>query len=120
MKNSVKKIRPNIEEGSGNIFADLGLSNPDELLMKADLSLEIHKSIRRKKLTQVQAAKLLGIDQPKVSAIVRGDLDRFSTDRLLRFLRILGNDIDIVVKPKTRSRKTGKLQVTALSSLGEL
>jgi len=112
----MRKIRSNVEEGSGNIFADLGLSNPEELLMKANLSLEIHKSIRRKKLTQVQAAKLLGVDQPKVSAIVRGDLARFSTDRLLRFLRILGNDIDIVVKPKTRSQKTGRLQVMASSS----
>jgi predicted XRE-type DNA-binding protein len=77
-----ESARVSIEESSGNVFADLGLENPGELLAKAELVQRIADIIAERKLTQVRAAKLLGIDQPKVSALLRGKLDGFSTDRL--------------------------------------
>src|SRR5262249_25385741 len=89
-----------IERSSGNVFADLGLKNPEELLAKAKLVQRIADIIVERKLTQVRAAKLLGIDQPKVSALLRGKLDGFSTDRLFRFLNALGRDVEILVRPK--------------------
>jgi predicted XRE-type DNA-binding protein len=86
-----------ITPSSGNVFADLGLPDADDLLAKANLALHIRRAIEARKLTQAQAAKLLGIDQPKVSQIINGRLDGFSTDRLLRFLNDLGCDVQISV-----------------------
>src|SRR5438270_11390839 len=91
-----------IEQSSGNVFADLGLKDPEELLAKAELVQRIADIIAERKLTQVRAAKLLGIDQPKVSALLRGKLDGFSTDRLFRFLNALGRDVEIVIRPARR------------------
>src|SRR3954465_14390328 len=88
-----------IEASRGNVFADLGLKNPEELLAKAELVQRIADIIAERKLTQVRAANLLGIDQPKVSALLRGKLDGFSTDRLFRFLNALGKDVEIVIRP---------------------
>ena len=88
-----------VEESSGNVFADLGLKNPEELLAKAELVQRITDIIAERKLTQVRAAKLLGIDQPKISALLRGKLDGFSTDRLLRFLNALGSNVEIIIHP---------------------
>src|SRR3982750_1315999 len=88
-----------IEQSSGNVFADLGLKNPEVLLAKAELVQRIADIIAERKLTQARAAKLLGIDQPKVSALLRGKLDGFSTDRLFRFLNALGRDVEISVRP---------------------
>ncbi|MCC0179252.1 XRE family transcriptional regulator [Waterburya agarophytonicola K14] len=97
--------------GSGNVFADLGLPNPEERLVKAELASKIGSAIEQKKLTQIEAAELLGIDQPKVSALTRGKLSGFSTARLLRFLNALGNDVEIVVKPKPEDRSEAKITV---------
>jgi predicted XRE-type DNA-binding protein len=94
-----------IEESSGNVFADLGLRNPEELLAKAELVQRICDIIADRKLTQIKAAKVLGIDQPKVSALMRGKLDGFSTDRLFRFLNALGNDVEIIIRPARRGRE---------------
>jgi predicted XRE-type DNA-binding protein len=94
-----------IEESSGNVFADLGLKHPEELLAKAELVQRICDIIAARKLTQVRAAKLLGIDQPKVYALMRGKLDGFSTDRLFRFLNALGSDVEIVIRPARRGRE---------------
>jgi predicted XRE-type DNA-binding protein len=94
-----------IEESSGNVFRDLGLKNPEVLLAKAELVQRISDIIAERKLTQVRAAKLLGIDQAKVSALLRGKLDGFSTDRLFRFLNALGRDVEIVIRPATHSRE---------------
>jgi predicted XRE-type DNA-binding protein len=88
-----------IEASSGNVFADLGLKNPEELLAKAELVQRIADIITERKLTQGRAAKLLGIDQPKVSALLRGKLDGFSIDRLFRFLNALGRDVEIRIRP---------------------
>src|SRR5580700_9937849 len=82
---------------SGNVFADLALPDADDLLAKAILALHIRRMIEARKLTQSQAAKLLGIDQPKVSSIINGRLDGFSTERLMRFLNDLGCDVQISV-----------------------
>ena len=85
--------------GGDNVFDDLGFDQPEEELAKAKLVMAIGRAIRQRKLTQVQAAALLGIDQPKVSALLKGRYGGFSTDRLLRLLLALDRDIDIVVKP---------------------
>ena len=91
---------------SGNVFADLGLPNPEELLAKAELASKISVLIRERNLTQAKAAKLLGIDQPKVSMLLRGRLTGFSLERLMRFLMLLGQDIKITVQaaPPTQPR----------------
>ena len=84
-----------VQISSGNVFADLGLPNPEERLVKAELASLISSAIKQKNLTQMEAAELLGIDQPKVSALTRGRLSGFSTARLLRFLNALSNDVEI-------------------------
>ncbi len=89
-----------VVSSSGNVFADLGLANSDELLIKAELVRQISNLIDARKLTQAEAAKILGIDQPKVSALLNGRLSGFSTDRLFRFLNALGSDVEIRVLPK--------------------
>lgn len=90
---------------SGNVFADLGLANPEERLAKAELAYQINEIIEQKGITQVAAAKLLEIDQPKISALSTGRLTGFSLERLFRFLNILGQDITIKVAPKTKTKK---------------
>ena len=91
-----------VEASSGNVFADLGLSRPEEALAKAVLVARICDIIAHRKLTQAKAADILGIDQPKVSALLRGKLDGFSTDRLFLFLNRLGQNVEIVIKPLRR------------------
>jgi predicted XRE-type DNA-binding protein len=103
-----------VTRGSGNVFADLGFPNPEEHLAKAQLVSLIDDVIRERKLTQRQAAKLLGVDQPKVSRILRGRFAGFSTHRLMDFLTSLGCDIDILVKPSPRSRKLGRIRIEAV------
>ena len=100
-----------VTSGSGNVFADLGLPDADELLVKAGLAHRIGLLID--KLTQIDAAKRLGIDQPKVSRLLRGDLYGFSTEQLMRFLNDLGQDVAIEVRPKPKSRPRGKTTVRA-------
>ncbi len=97
--------------GSGNVFADLAIPNPEEALAKAELAGKIAGLIESKGLTQVSAAKLLGIDQPKVSALLRGRLTGFSIERLMRFLLMLGQDIKITVQPAPRSRSKARVHV---------
>ncbi len=97
--------------GSGNVFADLGLPNAEELLAKAELAHKIAMVINERKLTQVEAAKLLGIDQPKVSTLLRGRLTGFSLERLMRYLLLLGQDIKITVQACPRSRSRARVKV---------
>jgi predicted XRE-type DNA-binding protein len=96
---------------SGNVFADLNLPDADDLLVKAELATKIIAEIQRRRLTQTQAAALLGIDQPKISALKQGKLLAFSIERLIRFLIILGHDIEIKVKGKTKSVSGARLRV---------
>jgi predicted XRE-type DNA-binding protein len=96
---------------SGNVFADLGVPNPEEALAKAELASKIAALLRERKLTQAKAAKLLGIDQPKVSNLLRGNLTGFSLERLMRFLLLLGQDIRIAVEAAPRSRSQARVLV---------
>jgi predicted XRE-type DNA-binding protein len=100
---------------SGNVFADLGLKNPEERLAKAELAVRVAVAIKERKLTQSAAADVCGIDQPKISKLVRGELYGFSTDQLVRFLTALGQDVEIIVSAPPRSRRSpkGKLTVRA-------
>jgi predicted XRE-type DNA-binding protein len=100
-----------VTPSSGNVFADLGLPNADQLLAKADLAIEISQVIEERGLTQAEAAEIMGVDQPKVSAIVRGRLEGISMERLYRFLVALGRDVEIVVRPTPASRRAARLTV---------
>ena len=91
-----------VEPGSGNVFADLGLADADEHLIKAGLVVKIDRIIRQRHLTHAAAAQLIGIDQPKVSAMLAGQFRGYSVERLMRFLVALGHDVEIVVKPRKR------------------
>ncbi len=102
---------PEYELSSGNVFADLGHPEPDTALAKAMLARRIVAIIEARGWTQSQAAAALGVDQPKVSALVRGRLRNFSTERLLRFLTRLDQDIDINVAPKTSPERPGRIAV---------
>jgi predicted XRE-type DNA-binding protein len=91
-----------MEPGSGNVFADLGLPDAGEHLIKAGLVVKIDRTIRQRRLTQAAAAQLMGIDQSKVSAMLAGQFRGYSVERLMRFLVALGHDVEIVVKPLKR------------------
>ena len=100
-----------VEESSGNVFADLGLPDPGERLAKALLSRGIAKAIKTRGLTQAQAATALGTTQPKVSDVVRGNLAGFTIDRLIRYLTALNMDVRIEVSPSASEGQTGQVQV---------
>jgi predicted XRE-type DNA-binding protein len=100
------------EVGSGNVFRDLGLRDADELDAKANLAIRIARIIDRRGLTQTRAAKILRIDQPKVSAVVRGHLEKFSLERLCEFLTRLGCDVDIHVREKSKKATPGRMRVS--------
>jgi predicted XRE-type DNA-binding protein len=102
-----------VQVSSGNVFADLGLENSDELLVKAELARKISSIITKQHITQAEAAQLLGVDQPKISALINGKLSGFSTVRLFRFLNALGRDVEIVVKAKPKSRSQAQTRVVA-------
>jgi predicted XRE-type DNA-binding protein len=90
------------QASSGNVFADLGLADAEEHLVKAGLAVKIDAIIRRRGLTQTAAARAMGIDQPKVSAMLAGQFRGYSVERMMRFLVALGQDVEIVVKPRKR------------------
>ena len=100
-----------VTPSSGNVLADLGFTEPEEELARAQLASRIQKIIRRRRLTQVDAAGLVGIDQPKVSALLNGRLANFSSTRLMRLLTALRQDVEIVIKPAPRSRERGRIRV---------
>jgi predicted XRE-type DNA-binding protein len=112
-KHKARRTDPDYEIGSGNVFADLGLPNPEELLAKAELAHRIHVLVKERKLTQRKAAELLGIDQPKVSSLIRGRLEGFSTERLFRFLNLLDQNVEIIIRPKRRPKDQARIQVLA-------
>ena len=95
---------------SGNVFRDLGLPDADELDIKAKLAIKIGQIIAQRGLSQIKAAAVLGIDQPKVSAIVRGRLEKFSIERLCEFLTRLGCDVNIRVQEKRKSAR-GRMRI---------
>jgi predicted XRE-type DNA-binding protein len=99
-----KKARIRAEASRGNVFADLGLPNPEQELLKARLTLQIYKLITARGLTQAQAGKILGIKQPHVSALMRNRAGNFSVGRLIEFLTALGQDVEITVKPTRKAQ----------------
>ena len=100
-----------VTPSSGNVFADMGLPEPEEELTKAQLTSYIRHVIKRRRLTQVAAAALMGIDQPKVSALLNDRLANFSSERLMRLLTALGQDVDITIRDKPRNRVQGRIRV---------
>jgi predicted XRE-type DNA-binding protein len=109
-------MKKKFERSSGNVFADLNLPNPGEALAKAELARQIYLIIKKKRLTQEKAALLLGIDQPKVSALISGKLSGFSLERLFRFLNELGQDVTINGKPKAKTQKRGSISINSADS----
>jgi predicted XRE-type DNA-binding protein len=102
MKTKTKKTHKNVArvtEGSGNVFADLDLPNPEQELLKAQLTLQISTILKDSGLTQVQIAKVLGVQQPQVSLLMRNRAGNFSVGRLMEFLTALGQDVKITVRP---------------------
>lgn len=93
-----------VMEGSGNVFADLGLADAQQELLKAKLTLQIHRLIKQRGLTQAQAGNALGIRQPHVSLLMRNRTGSFSVARLLEFLTALGQDVEIAIRPTRKER----------------
>lgn len=103
-----RKTTKNIdyEVSTGNVYADLGFADSAEMLAKARIVSQIGRIVQARKLTQVQAAELLGIDQPKISALLRGHFKGYSQERLIGFLTKLGMDVEIVVRPRAKRRQS--------------
>lgn len=101
-----------IERSTGNVYADLGYADSDSMLIKARLTNEIGEIVRRKSLTQTQTAQVLGMPQPRVSALLRGQFRGISEHKLLECLTRLGRDVEIVIKPAPKSRAMGKLKLS--------
>ena len=106
-----KKSPIKVTVSSGNVFADLGVPHPEEELAKAQLASRIREVVRRKHLTQAAAAALMAIDQPKVSALLNGRLTSFSSERLMRLLTRLGQDVEIVLRANPRGQRRGRIRV---------
>jgi predicted XRE-type DNA-binding protein len=102
-----------IVRSSGNVFADLGFANAAERQTKIRLAVTINEVLRRRGLSQSKAAELLSINQPKVSALSKYRLEGFSVERLMRFLTLLNQDVEIVVRNRPRARRPGRVYVTA-------
>ncbi len=100
-----------VEKSSGNVFADLGLPHPEQELLKARLTLQIYRLVKKRGLKQADAGKILGIKQPHVSALMRNRSGSFSIERLMDFLTALGQDVEITVKPARK--KHGEVSLVA-------
>ena len=96
--------RARVEEGSGNVFADIGIPNPEEALAKAEIARRINRMLADRRLSQVEAGRILGIPQPRVSDLARGRLGKFSLEKLIDFAKRLGNDVEIRMKPSRTPR----------------
>jgi predicted XRE-type DNA-binding protein len=105
-----RQARTRITKGSGNIFADLGLPNPEQELLKAQLTLQIYRIVKERGLTQAEAGQVLGIKQPHVSALMRNRSGTFSVGRLIEFLTALGQDVEVKVKPARKAH--GEMSVS--------
>jgi predicted XRE-type DNA-binding protein len=109
----VKRRQPKIEPSSGNVFADLELPDAEERQTKVQLAVAIQRELAKREWSQAEAAEVLGINQPKVSALLKFQLAGFSVERLMTFLTALGNDIEITIKPRRSGRKLGRIMVEA-------
>jgi predicted XRE-type DNA-binding protein len=102
-----------VVQSSGNVFTDLGVANADEKQTKVRLAVALNQIIQNRHVSQTAAARLLDISQPKISALANFQLDGFSVERLMHFLNALDRDVEIVIRRKSRSRKAGRILVTA-------
>ena len=102
-----------VTEGSRNVFEDLGLPDSDDMQTKAELTRQIYNIIKERGLTQTATAKLLGLKQPDVSVLMRGRFTGFSTGRLIQLLNALDRDVEIIVKPKSKKSRRGRVKVIA-------
>lgn len=111
----MKKIKEvkKVEKSSGNVFADLDLSSPQDRLVKAQLAHQICQAVAARRLTQTKAAQIMGLDQPKVSALMHGKLKGFSVERLFQCLNDLGHEIQIAIHPVRESGRRGGIHVFA-------
>jgi predicted XRE-type DNA-binding protein len=108
-----RRNRPEVVPSSGNVFADLGITNPEEKQTKVRLAVAINQIIQGRKLSQTAAARRLKVNQPKVSALSNYQLDGFSVERLMNFVTALDRDVDIVIRRVRSPRKGGRILVTA-------
>jgi predicted XRE-type DNA-binding protein len=113
MKKAKQRDFPWITESSGNVFRDIGLRNPDQHLAKAELVYRLHSIMRERKLTQRKTASILGLEPSKLGAIFQGHFTAYSTVRLLRFLVALRDDVEIVVRPRSKNARTFSIHLTA-------
>jgi len=104
------KRKADYEESSDNVFADLGFRNSKQEMLKAKLTVEIYKLLKKRGVTQTEAAKLLGTTQAQISALMRCRPVSVSVGRLMEFLNVLGQDVEVTVKPASR-RKAGGMSV---------
>jgi predicted XRE-type DNA-binding protein len=102
-----------ITRGSANLFADLGFADADERQTKVRLAYAINTIVASRRLTQAAAAAVLGMNQPKISALANYRLDGFSVERLMTFLTALDRDVEIVIRKRPKSRRTGQISVKA-------
>jgi len=107
------EVSGKIVRGSGNVFADLGFADAGERQTKVRLAMAINEVLQRRGLSQGKAAELLGINQPKVSALSKYRLESLSVERLMRFLTLLNQDVEIIVRNRVRARRPGRVFVTA-------
>jgi predicted XRE-type DNA-binding protein len=114
----MKKIKTDkaVTSGSGNVFADLKVPQAAEMLAKARVVGRICALIEEAGMTQTEAARRLGVDQPKVSALLRGRLEGFSTERLFRLLNALGQDVEVLIQPAEGGNSRGKIRVVAVNA----
>jgi predicted XRE-type DNA-binding protein len=98
-----------VSEGSGNVFADLGLPDAEEMFLKANLTAELRRLIAERKLTQTGAAKLLGTAQADLSKLLRGSLRGYSAERLMRMLTAFDQDVEITVRPHPKAGEGGRI-----------
>src|ERR1700687_2803003 len=106
------KYKPDVVPSSGNVFADLGITNAEEKQTKVRLAVAINQIIQGRKLSQTAAARRLNVSQPRASALSNYQLDGFSVERLMNFLTALDRDVDIIIRRTPRSRKGGRILVT--------
>lgn len=116
MRSGKQPKRVEIARGSGNVYADLGFKDADQLLVKAELVSAISSIISKRGLKQADAAEVLGLAQPKLSRLLRGHFHGFSERRLIDCLTRLGRDVQIVVKEKPKSRTAGRLSVVVIQA----
>jgi predicted XRE-type DNA-binding protein len=104
-------VATSIKKSSGNVFADIGFANDQEMLVKANLALKISEIIVQRRLTQIEASAILGMPQPKLSKLLRGQFHGVSETKMLECLNKLGRDIQIVIRKANRDKRIGRTSV---------